>query len=567
MKALLKDVQQFCETRATGVCGSRARRRFSCQRSSCLRAGSGARRHDACALRPTSRRCARLGGKEKRKRRRKVLSDHSNQSVVITMSVGDVVKIKEEEDVHCDGHKTQLILHLQSVSQGTEKERSTTVLAVETQQDDNSEGDEVEYGYPITCGDSKAVLLFKKFVCPGINVRCVKFNDQLISPKQFVHLAGKATLKDWKRAIRLGGVMLRKMMDSGQIDFYQHETVCTNSCRSTKFDLLINSTRLTQGVQQTPSSPVMGQVSIGEEMPDETDSDVGDSWPPQEMPAANNENVRMHTEEVSDESLNLWKGIAEMGLMGAVVSTIRSELLAMLSEVERRSEQATLQESDAAALNTLTRMFGLLDSVRQVLDLQRKKTDENQQHIHDTLNVLSDQLNKQKTMLGVSKPTPIERPRLQRPSSTSVLSSSPSPFTVLSPITLASSSQPLTMAGLPVAMLAQLPSGIQLLPHHTNSTASRAGAMTVASPNGLTVLGNGFGDGTSAIEVLHLKGEGDEEDRVSVLRQDTGDWSGRQTKNTEQESRETGDVERVVGSGKLSRKRRRKSETYFFYTE
>lgn len=37
----------------------------------------------------------------------------------------------------------------------------------------------------------------------------LQFNDQLISPKQFVHLAGKATLKDWKRAIRLGGVMLR----------------------------------------------------------------------------------------------------------------------------------------------------------------------------------------------------------------------------------------------------------------------------------------------------------------------------------------------------------------------
>lgn len=37
-----------------------------------------------------------------------------------------------------------------------------------------AEGEEIEYGYPITCGDSRAVLLFKKFVCPGINVRCVK---------------------------------------------------------------------------------------------------------------------------------------------------------------------------------------------------------------------------------------------------------------------------------------------------------------------------------------------------------------------------------------------------------
>lgn len=35
----------------------------------------------------------------------------------------------------------------------------------------------------------------------------------------------------------------RKMMDSGQLDFYQHSTLCTNTCRSTKFDILINNTR------------------------------------------------------------------------------------------------------------------------------------------------------------------------------------------------------------------------------------------------------------------------------------------------------------------------------------
>lgn len=37
----------------------------------------------------------------------------------------------------------------------------------------------------------------------------LQYEDQLISPKQFVHMSGKATLKDWKRAIRMGGVMLR----------------------------------------------------------------------------------------------------------------------------------------------------------------------------------------------------------------------------------------------------------------------------------------------------------------------------------------------------------------------
>ena len=32
----------------------------------------------------------------------------------------------------------------------------------------------MEIAYPITCGESKAILLWKKFVCPGINVKCVK---------------------------------------------------------------------------------------------------------------------------------------------------------------------------------------------------------------------------------------------------------------------------------------------------------------------------------------------------------------------------------------------------------
>ncbi|XP_022616321.1 glucocorticoid modulatory element-binding protein 1-like [Seriola dumerili] len=189
----------------------------------------------------------------------------------VNVSSGELMTVKEEEgESSGNNHKTQVILHLQPILHGVNDDiadTGTTVLAIETHHEDSkAEGEEIEYGYPITCGDSRAVLLFKKFVCPGINVRCVKFNDQLISPKQFVHLAGKATLKDWKRAIRLGGVMLRKMMDSGQIDFYQHDTVCSNTCRSTKFDVLINSTRLPPGtsVQPSPSSlaldPLGGQV-------------------------------------------------------------------------------------------------------------------------------------------------------------------------------------------------------------------------------------------------------------------------------------------------------------------
>ncbi|KAF0036523.1 hypothetical protein F2P81_011835 [Scophthalmus maximus] len=118
---------------------------------------------------------------------------------------------------------------------------------------------EADVFYPITCGDAKATLVWKKFVCPGINVKCVQFNEQLISPKEFVCLAGKSTLKDWKRAIRLNATMLRKIMDSGELDFYQHTKVCSNTCRSTKIDLVgtkvsVSSDQSADLVPVTPSS-------------------------------------------------------------------------------------------------------------------------------------------------------------------------------------------------------------------------------------------------------------------------------------------------------------------------
>lgn len=43
----------------------------------------------------------------------------------------------------------------------------------------------------------------------ALMVHLLQFHDHLISPKEFVHLAGKSTLKDWKRAIRMNGIMLR----------------------------------------------------------------------------------------------------------------------------------------------------------------------------------------------------------------------------------------------------------------------------------------------------------------------------------------------------------------------
>ncbi|KAM7326702.1 hypothetical protein ACRRTK_013069 [Alexandromys fortis] len=79
---------------------------------------------------------------------------------------------------------------------------------LEVKMAEEGENLEAEIVYPITCGDSRANLIWRKFVCPGINVKCVQYDEHVISPKEFVHLAGKSTLKDWKRAIRMNGIML-----------------------------------------------------------------------------------------------------------------------------------------------------------------------------------------------------------------------------------------------------------------------------------------------------------------------------------------------------------------------
>ncbi|KAK6474165.1 glucocorticoid modulatory element-binding protein 1-like [Huso huso] len=443
------------------------------------------------------------------------------ENTSVMMSMGDMVVVKDEEGDSTEGTKTQVILQLQPMHQGMCEDSAETdaaVVSVETHTDEVSvDGEEVEIGYPITCGESKAVLLWKKFVCPGINVKCVKYNDQLISPKQFVHLAGKATLKDWKRAIRLEGIMLRKMMDSGQIDFYQHEHVCTNTCRSTKFDLLINNTRFPlqmTSMVQTPTSPQGngGQITVSEESQEE-----GMDWNPgmtSGIPTSTEQEAKKDTDDISEETLSFWKGIADVGLMGEVVTNIRTELLALLRGIQQRSGQAALQEPDAAVLNNLAQIFGLLDTVKTALDNRRSQTDQSQEQIHSTLtgkkgvfkscvHYISDlarQLEEQKKQtrdwrvqsqpvqnlmlmsLGTPSKPPPKRPRLHRPASTTstpLQQTQGQQFTVLSPITISSMGQPFTMGGLPVHTLAQqsspitlhtLPAGSQFFTRYTTAT-------------------------------------------------------------------------------------------------
>ncbi|XP_062846049.1 glucocorticoid modulatory element-binding protein 1 isoform X2 [Trichomycterus rosablanca] len=403
----------------------------------------------------------------------------------VTVSMGDVVVMKSNEDeaVVDDSGKAQVILQLQAVTPLAEDESGVT-SATEAL----AEGEDVELGFPITCGESKAILLYKKFVCPGINVKCVRYGDQLISPKQFVLMSGKATLKDWKRAIRMGGVMLRKMMDSGQLDFYQHSTLCTNTCRSTKFDLLINNTRFPpdSSVLSTPSAQGQASVVNGEEIILVEEKPVASGsadW----ILASGETTKKQEVQEISEETFNFWKGIVEVGLMGEVVTNIRTELLEMLRGVQLHSDQSTILDAEVAVLSNLTQVFGLLDSIKRILCVRRQMTDPGQKQALKTLSSLEQQLEMQKKQqtqsLLASMPSsplppkrPPKRPRLQRPASATVLQPltlQPPQFTVLSPITLSSMCQPFAVPG-----LAQ-PSGAVTLFAHVAPHDAKAELLTL----------------------------------------------------------------------------------------
>uniref|UniRef100_A0A3B4BN61 SAND domain-containing protein n=1 Tax=Periophthalmus magnuspinnatus TaxID=409849 RepID=A0A3B4BN61_9GOBI len=365
--------------------------------------------------------------------------------------------------------------------------------------EDEQGEEEVEIGCPITCGDCKALLILKKFVCPGINVKCVKFGDQLISPKQFVHLSGKATLKDWKRAIRMNGVMLRKMMDSGQLDFYEHTTLCTNTCRSTKFDLLINNTRFPPDGQAVLGNGGTGGDGQIEGLGAKVEWSSGDTTE--------------KSNEISEDTLNFWKGIADVGLLGEVVTNINTELLALLNGVQQRSEPGV------AVLSNLAQVFGLLDTVKRILERRREQIDPSQEEALQVLSNLELQLEEQKkqqqvrALLSCPQPPkiktptkrPTKRPRLTRPASTTTLLASPQQtatlqpqqFTVLSPISLTSVGQPLTVTGLPIASLAQssntvtlLPAGSQFFTRYMVAGDGKTDTITLHPSSGLTLVGD-----------------------------------------------------------------------------
>ncbi|KAL6120072.1 gmeb2 [Pungitius sinensis] len=352
---------------------------------------------------------------------------------------------------------------------------------------------ETDVFYPITCGDVKATLVWNKFVCPGINVKCVQFNEQLISPKEFVCLAGKSTLKDWKRAIRLNSTMLRKIMDSGELDFYQHTKVCSNTCRSTKIDLV--GTKVSVGGDQpaellpaTPSSADLnGAVVSFADVAEETSE-----W----------------VTAIGEDSVAFWRAVKEAGLLEEVVEDFQKELQEVLKGLQERVCDPPLQVKDAVLLNNIVQNFGMLDLVKKVLASHKSQMDRYREQYTRSLAALEQQCDEHRkrakelksksqhlnnvlmTLAPVPAPPALKRPRLTR--------------AVSGPASVGASPAQIT---LPLGQLTGLPLGKVL---------TVAGAQAGANLGGYTLL-------TSSLSGTELGADGS---NVTVLSAAAGQEGG-----------------------------------------
>ncbi|XP_021419421.1 glucocorticoid modulatory element-binding protein 1 isoform X2 [Oncorhynchus mykiss] len=165
-------------------------------------------------------------------------------------------------------------------------------------------------------------------------------------------------------------------------------------------------------------------------------------------------------------------------------------------------------------------MFGLLDSVRRVLDLRPGETDDNQQQVHNALNVLEDQRKPRQDepppspghlyVGSFSKATPSKCLRLYCSSSstTQPQNQTTQSSIVLSLITTSPVSPPLTVAGLPVATLSKLPTGSSTTtPLATPLREREAGPglwLSMQPPGSESGLG-------TPLQVLHLTQEREQE--------------------------------------------------------
>uniref|UniRef100_A0A672LP71 Glucocorticoid modulatory element binding protein 2 n=1 Tax=Sinocyclocheilus grahami TaxID=75366 RepID=A0A672LP71_SINGR len=310
-------------------------------------------------------------------------------------------------------------------------------------------------------------------------------NEHLISPKEFVYIAGKSTLKDWKRAIRLNGTMLRKIMDSGELDFYQHSRLCSNTCRSTKIDLVGSRVSFSsqQSTETAPATPASVDVNGSSASISADAGDDSTEW----------------VTAIGEDTMTFWRGLKDAGLLEEVMEDLQREIQEILKGLEERIQDPPLQVKDAALLNNIVQNFGMLDLVKKVLASHKSQMDRCREQYTRSLVALEQQCDDHRkrakelksksqhlnnvlmTMTPVTSPPTAKRPRLTRAvSGPATVASTPAQhmhFTL--PIT--------QLAGFPLDKVLSVPTQSPLIGGYTVLT-SPGGTELQSDGSNLTVL-------------------------------------------------------------------------------
>lgn len=246
------------------------------------------------------------------------------------------------------------------------------------------EGPDESY-FKVTCGSLEGKLIWQKFVCPGINVRCIRIDGrshhELITPKELVKEANKQTLKDWKRAIRINSKMLRKLMDDNELDYYRHDIQCSNTCKSNKTQpqdstgssisrdssmSSVNPSSHPSSFEENPSRPLQTQLTYEQRAPsfernsssEESPADMAEMGPVESGP--------MSVDTASTETIanchRFWSVIKSSDMMDDVLKEIMNKIFIL-----QRQSQIELRSEDAVILTNIVNSLDMMPQVQQII--------------------------------------------------------------------------------------------------------------------------------------------------------------------------------------------------------
>ncbi|MGH0153625.1 UNVERIFIED_CONTAM: hypothetical protein FKN15_026909 [Acipenser sinensis] len=160
-------------------------------------------------------------------------------------------------------------------------------------------------------------------------------------------------------------------MDSGELDFYQHAKVCSNTCRSTKIDLVgtrasFSSQQSTEFIPITPASADSNCLSNFQALLNGS---------PATFTVEPSDDSAEWITTIGEDTVTFWRGLKDAGLLDEVIEAFQNEVKETLKGLQDRIQQPPLQITDAALLNNIVQNFGMLDLVKKVLTGHKSQMD------------------------------------------------------------------------------------------------------------------------------------------------------------------------------------------------